>query len=90
MLPTVTTQIYKYLPTTLFIHPIQTSNSASPQLTVAKMEILVQIVVFIFFSMHAYFMHKALICCYTGALRELERASFFKSETPYATICFRV
>lgn len=46
--------------------------------------------VFMFFSMLAYFMYKALICCYTGALRELERNSIYKSETPYTTVCFWV
>ncbi len=46
--------------------------------------------VFMFLSMLAYFMYKALICCYTGALRELERNSIYKSETPYTTVCFWV
>jgi len=43
-----------------------------------------------YFSMLAYFMYKALICFYTGALRELERNSFYKSETSYTTVCFWV
>ena len=46
--------------------------------------------VFMYFSMLAYFMYKALICFYTGALRELERNSIYKSETPYTTVCFWV
>jgi hypothetical protein len=46
--------------------------------------------VFMYFSVLAYFMYKALICFYTGALRELERNSFYKSETSYTTVCFWV
>ncbi len=40
--------------------------------------------------MLAYFMYMVLICCYTGAFRELERYSFYKSETPYTTVYFWV
>jgi hypothetical protein len=54
------------------------------------METLTQMVIFMFFCMMVYIVHKVLIRVYTEAVRELERASFFKRETPYTIFCFWV
>jgi hypothetical protein len=46
------------------------------------METLTQMVIFMFFCMMVYIVHKVLIRVYTEAVRELERASFFKKRHP--------
>jgi hypothetical protein len=69
---------------------VEASNSTSTQLPTAEMETLTQMVIFMSFCMMVYIIHKVLICVYTEAVRELERASFFERETPYTIFCLWV
>jgi len=71
-------------------NPEKASNPTSAQLPSAKMETLTQMVIFIFFCLMCYIMHKILIRVYTEAVRELERASFFERDTPYTIFCLWV
>jgi len=70
--------------------PEEASNSTSALLPTAKMETLTQMVVFMFFCMIVYVMHKVLIRVYMEAIKELERASYFERETPYTIFCLWV
>ncbi len=68
----------------------EASIPANAQLPTDEMETLTQMVIFMFFCMMVYIMHKILIRVYTEAMRELERASFFERETPYTIFCLWV
>jgi len=72
------------------LDPEEANIPASAQLPTAEMETLTQMVIFMFFCMMVYIVHKVLIRVYTEAVRELERASFFKRETPYTIFCLWV
>ena len=71
-------------------NPEEASIPTDTQLPTAEMRTLSQMVFFIFFCMMVYIMHKILIRVYTEAVKELERASFFERETPYAIFCLWV
>jgi hypothetical protein len=71
-------------------NPEKASNPTSAQLPSAKMETLTEMVIFIFFCLMCYIMHKILIRVYTEAMRKLERASFFERDTPYTIFCLWV